>query len=76
MPSERTYQISSIGSGRSRHVADRLSSQLLQNPQLADQLTKQVDDLVRAVVDADRRQPPPPDIGTGPARRHRPRRGR
>jgi hypothetical protein len=65
MPNERTYQdlLDRVGALEGM-VADRLSSQLLQNPQLADQLTKQVDDLMRAVVDAERGQPPPPDMGT------------
>src|SRR5918997_3768417 len=65
MPTERTYQdlLDRVGALEGM-VTDRLSSQLMQNPQLADQLTKQVDDLMRAVIDAEGRQPPPPDLGT------------
>jgi hypothetical protein len=53
-------------------LADRLSSDLIQNPQLADALTQQVDDLYTALTDADAREPLPPDkglaqlIGVGP----------
>jgi hypothetical protein len=44
-------------------VASRLSSDLVANPQLADALTKQIDDLLAGVVDADIKIPPPPDKG-------------
>ncbi|HYV37720.1 MAG TPA: hypothetical protein VE988_18695 [Gemmataceae bacterium] len=53
-------------------VTGRLSSDLIQNPQLADALTKQIDDMLQSVVDADGKAPPPPDkglaelIGIGP----------
>src|ERR1700757_1827137 len=53
-------------------VTDRLSADLIANPQLADALTKQIDDLLTSVVDADGKVPPPPDkglaslIGVGP----------
>jgi hypothetical protein len=65
MPTERRYQdlLDRVGALEGM-VVDRLSSQLQQNPQLADQLTKQIDDLMRAAIDADGRQPPPPDLGT------------
>jgi hypothetical protein len=65
MPTERTYQdlLDRLGALEGM-VADRLSSQLVSNPQLADQLTKQIEDLTRAVVAADGKVPPPPDLGT------------
>src|ERR1700757_93244 len=44
-------------------VTDRLSADLIANPQLADALTKQIDDLLTSVVDADGKVPPPPDKG-------------
>jgi hypothetical protein len=44
-------------------VASRLSSDLVANPQLADALTKQIDDMLAGVVDADTKIPPPPDKG-------------
>ncbi|HKQ72179.1 MAG TPA: hypothetical protein VJ810_00530 [Blastocatellia bacterium] len=53
-------------------LTDRLSSDLIQNPQLADALTKQIDQMFEAVVEADAKEPPPPDkglaelIGIGP----------
>src|SRR5262249_33091118 len=53
-------------------VASRLASDLIQNPQLADALTKQIDDMLQSVVDADAKAPPPPDeglaelVGVGP----------
>jgi hypothetical protein len=53
-------------------VASRLAPELIQNPQLADALTKQLDDLLRSVVDADAAAKPPPDkglaqlVGVGP----------
>ncbi|HEV2846857.1 MAG TPA: hypothetical protein VG477_18520 [Thermoanaerobaculia bacterium] len=44
-------------------LADRLSSELIQNPQLADALTQQVDDLYTVLTDADAREPLPADKG-------------
>jgi hypothetical protein len=44
-------------------VANRLSSDLIANPQLADALTKQIDDMLASVVDADSKIPPPADKG-------------
>src|SRR5580700_12208332 len=44
-------------------VASRLSSDLISNPQLADALTKQIDDMMKSVTDADRLKAPPPDQG-------------
>src|ERR1700729_2896263 len=44
-------------------VASRLSADLISNPQLADALTKQIDDMLASVVDSDSKIPPPPDKG-------------
>src|SRR5499425_1033261 len=44
-------------------VASRLSADLISNPPLADALTKQIDDMLASVVDADEKVPPPPDKG-------------
>jgi len=44
-------------------VTGRLSADLVSNPQLADALTKQIDDLLQGVIDADNKVPPPPDKG-------------
>jgi len=53
-------------------VTGRLTGDLIQNPQLADALVKQIDDMLAAVVDQDTKTAPPPDkglaqlIGLGP----------
>jgi hypothetical protein len=44
-------------------VAGRLGADLISNPQLADALTKQIDDMLQSVVDSDGKVPPPPDAG-------------
>src|ERR1700683_4335682 len=44
-------------------VASRLSADLISNPQLADAITKQIDDMLASAVDADSKIPPPPDKG-------------
>src|ERR1700739_1734640 len=44
-------------------VADRLSSRLVTDPQLADVLVKQIDDLLQKAGDADIAGAPPPDKG-------------
>src|SRR6476660_599369 len=44
-------------------VASRLASDLIANPQLADALTKQIDDMLQSVVDSDAKATPPPDKG-------------
>jgi hypothetical protein len=64
MASEKDYQslFDRIAALRET-VAGRLSSDLIQNPQLADALTKQIDDLLQSVVDADTAAAPPPDKG-------------
>lgn len=53
-------------------VTSRLSSSLVQNPQLADVIVKQIDDLLASTVAEDAKAPLPPDkglaqlIGVGP----------
>src|SRR5262249_14850990 len=44
-------------------VTSRLAADLITNPQLADALTKQIDDMLQSVVDADAKAPAPPDKG-------------
>src|SRR5262245_22863930 len=44
-------------------LSQRLSSDLIANPALADVLTKQIDDMLSAVVTTDAKAPPPPDKG-------------
>ena len=64
MATERDYQslYDRIAALRET-VASRLSADLTANPQLADALTKQIDDMLRGVVDSDRNAPGPPDNG-------------
>ncbi|MBB6143577.1 hypothetical protein HNQ77_001526 [Silvibacterium bohemicum] len=64
MATEKDYQglFDRIGALREQ-VASRLSSDLIANPQLADALTKQIDDMLASVLDADSKVPPPPDKG-------------
>jgi len=73
MASEREYQdlYDRIAALRET-LTSRLATDLIQNPQLADALTKQINDMLAAVVEADTKAPPPPDkglaqlIGIGP----------
>jgi hypothetical protein len=44
-------------------MMSRLSADLIQNPQLADAITKQIDDMLASVVAADMQATPPPDKG-------------
>jgi hypothetical protein len=44
-------------------VTNNLSADLVANPQLADALTKQIDDLLASVITADGTTPPPADKG-------------
>jgi len=64
MASERDYQglLDRIGALRET-LTNRLAPDLIQNPQLADVLTKQLDDLLDSVVIADGKMPLPPDKG-------------
>src|SRR5919197_6372585 len=73
MATERDYQslYDRIAALRET-VTSRLASDLIQNPQLADALIRQIDEMLAKVVDADAKAPPPPDkglaqlIGIGP----------
>jgi hypothetical protein len=64
MATERDYQslFDRVAALREQ-VANNLSADLVSNPQLADALTKQIDDLLASVVSADGGTPPPPDAG-------------
>lgn len=64
MTTTREYQnfLNQIAALRTT-LTDQLSSQLIQNPQLADEITNQLDDLMAAAVAQDAAQPPPPDNG-------------
>jgi hypothetical protein len=64
MATERDYQglYDRIAALREQ-VTSKLSADLIANPQLADALTKQIDDLLASVIDADAKVPPPPDKG-------------
>lgn len=44
-------------------VTNRLAPDLIQNPQLADALTRQIDEMLAAVLAADAQEKPPPDKG-------------
>src|SRR5580700_1118835 len=48
-----------------QQVTDKLGADLISNPQLADALTKQIDDMLQSVVTADTKATPPPDKGLG-----------
>ena len=64
MATEKDYQslLDRIGALREQ-VAGRLSADLISNPQLADAITKQIDDLLASAETADSNVPPPPDKG-------------
>src|SRR5690348_13452483 len=73
MLSERDYQelLDRMQALRSQ-VSDRLSGSLVSNPALAEELNRQLEDLVQAARDADAAGPRPPDrglaelVGVGP----------
>src|SRR5689334_1950638 len=73
MATEQEYQsvLDRIGALRETLIG-RLAPDLIQNPQLADVIVKQIDDMLAAVVNADSQIAPPPDkglaqlIGIGP----------
>jgi hypothetical protein len=64
MATEKDYQslFDRVAALRAQ-VTSNLSADLLGHPQLADAITKQIDDLLQSVVSADGSSPPPPDAG-------------
>jgi hypothetical protein len=64
MATERDYQglYDRIAALRDQ-VTSRMASDLISNPQLADALNKQIDDMLESVVAADTKAAPPPDKG-------------
>ncbi|HYP52745.1 MAG TPA: hypothetical protein VEQ42_04360, partial [Pyrinomonadaceae bacterium] len=44
-------------------VTNRLGVDLISNPQLADALVKQIDDMLASVEEGEARKAPPPDSG-------------
>ena len=73
MVSERDYQelLDRMQALRSQ-VSERLSGSLVSNPALAEEINRQLEDLVQAARDADAAGPRPPDrglaelVGVGP----------
>jgi hypothetical protein len=73
MTNERDYQsLYDRVAALRETVTNRLADQLVGNPQLADVLVRQVDEMLQAVEEADSRAPLPPDkglaqlVGVGP----------
>src|SRR5262245_61097981 len=73
MANERAYQeLHDRVAALRETVAGRLSSDLIANPQLADALLKQINEMIESSVEADIKAPPPPDkglaelVGVGP----------
>ncbi len=64
MATEKDYQslFDRIAALREQ-VTSNLAAELITNPQLADVITKQIDDLLANVESADSKLPPPPDKG-------------
>jgi hypothetical protein len=64
MATEQEYQsLYDRVSALMEKAAELRSADLISNPQLADALVKQIDDLLQSAVDADKKMPPPPDQG-------------
>lgn len=64
MATEREYQsLYDRVAALRETVAGRLSAELIQNPQLAEALTRQIDDMLTAALEADRTTAPPADSG-------------
>src|SRR5262249_33122258 len=64
MASERDYQsLLDRVSALSDPMAKRLATDLIGNPQLADALNQELDDLLASAVKSDQDAPPPPDKG-------------
>jgi hypothetical protein len=73
MATERDYQdLQDRIAALREQVTSNLAANLISNPQLADALTKQIDDLMASAVTADAKLLPPPDkglsalVGVGP----------
>jgi hypothetical protein len=64
MAKEKDYQelLDRIAALRER-VTDKHAADLIANPQLADALMKEIDDLLAATLDVDKKAKPPPDKG-------------
>jgi hypothetical protein len=64
MATEKNYQglYDRIAALRDQ-VTSRLGSDLITNPQLADALNKQIDDMLQSVIAGDAKPAPPPDMG-------------
>ena len=64
MATEKDYQslFDRIAALREQ-VTSKLAADLITNPQLADVITKQIDDLLANVESSDAKIPPPPDKG-------------
>jgi hypothetical protein len=64
MATEKQYQdlYDRIGALRET-VTSKLTPELIQNPQLAEILVKQIDDMLKSAEDDDRASPAPPDAG-------------
>lgn len=64
MTTEGEYQnLNDRIAGLRETVADRLATELIEQPQLADVLTQQIDELLAAIVRAEMQKKPPPDKG-------------
>ena len=60
---QRLSRLTGSHSGTPETVTSRLSSDLVSNPQLADAISKQIDDLLKSGVNAGAKNPAPPDNG-------------
>src|SRR5215213_437063 len=64
MPTEQgTQDLFDRVAGLREQLVQRLGADLIANPQLAEALVHQVDDLVSAAMAAQSAEPPPPDLG-------------
>jgi hypothetical protein len=64
MATERDYQnLQDRIAALREQVTSNLAADLISNPQLADALTKQIDDLMKSVIASEGSIPPPPDKG-------------
>src|SRR3954468_3328171 len=64
MPTEQgTQDLFDRVAGLREQLAQRLGADLIANPQLAEALVRQVDELVAAAIAAQTAEPAPPDLG-------------